>query len=1721
MAKVRFDAPIFSLTPAESRERAEKAAQNINTDPDVQYMYDAAGGGFLFAGRDTLVGTVGMRLGMAFDDAFADTPSDPLNLSKSKSEYNPVSDPATFGGDNNPEGVAEMLKTVPYSEWPFILSSNSYAQMVDRTMFIKAGLPEAQSMVSGAEALAATGIDLVALTAIGIAAEPLAIAGLGARTTLAGRAASVGLGSWRSQAMAEAAAEAAATVSRLNLTARFAALGVAEEAMYHSLRNGLDPVYDPSATSVMLQLAGSGTIAGVLGGGVFGRAFVRSHIEEAADEFRRLRTTELPGGYTITWGDRVQFNAPAAADQMLFAPGALSMVDETRRVGRDLFFDWKRRADLGVVDTNIPGTRTLPLGEVPIAGAPRPVRRPTEETTPTIVPEETIQPSRVAVNREELAARKFLEEPFTIVRVGEAGFERGLPLPNARAMAKVERGRNQWNLADSPVPLLGSSVYRETSSDSAFKLVTNAEAGFRRYTPFFVSDNPDLAISQGGKDVFIEFDASLVNGSVNREKPIAKELGMGSEFKIDRTVVGSVKSLTFKNQKTLERFKAKFSKTFDFDNVETTERGLKVSRKKDARSTKVAKIDEEPIFEKAVQPTSPAGLETPAPVRSLAEEIAEEAQRPLRPTVGKTAKPTIGIRSAIKAAAFELSLAGVELTEEVFAMLGRALVNTNGRRLQAGGFNKAFWEEVTSNISPEAAARLRPTAERAFIPGVDRTVMDAVVRDDMVTEIWNHFRAGTHMDPAGEKSLIFQVLQEIRERGGMVNRKVVEDVVDGLREISQKPPKRINAKGKEVLDANARRAAVIKIINEKIGTAKGAKLSAAARAEIKAKPMYLPASLLNKMSVKTTGAGGAGAAGAGLLGPSPAPMGGGADFSNVPQLRQWFTERMPLLSPLFNQAARAMESNNGAARLVAWLSFNARRALDKAQPQTIFESGTMLLHKTMFTFLKGYRNGYVRFAMGGGVENVPAPTNIVSVMRHAFGKRELQRQFNQRVIKQLRTGNYDDALSAVNETAQGFRQIFNSIHEVAAEAGLRGFTKGAVRNYMPRVWRFDKIRRLATTEAGKQDLISLIRTAIDQDGRRVVIDGVEQVFTDDIDEAATAFANRLIDIARGSENAPLTQQDQELFDSLSELLGPIKAKTASKTPFGRGRLLLNEEASVALRNNPFNDNTNTLSLADLTNDDLPFVFRKYITSVMGAVNEKRLLDAFNAEMKARGVFGPRFVTSKGEVLQNEVEVDTVDKMLALVNKLGDTMEKGTMEGLREVIGAIRYEPIHQGSQGIFDKTLGIAMPFGYLTTGGQFGLAALGELSRIVGTLGLRNTIQQMPILVEMLKNWKNLDLPAQNFASFIDSWLAPSTDRMRRALFDPTVDAVRSAEIGGGGAIYNGVKRVLDSTANVMSDISGLAPITSFTQQLTAATSVQHLYDVAKGVAKRLDPATVRTLGLEPAQYEEAIRFVGANAKVENRFLGSRVVDMANIDQKEMDLVKTFVNRMVRTRIQDMPTRGDFHKHAFSFLGRLLTQFRTFNLKGVDNFLVQNAGRLGRGGGVKVVQEISATLLFAGLIQYGRNYADLKSYEAANNKKKVEELEKTLTIPGFIRGAMTGPAEFSFLTIGADALWTSTVSPDPLFSPYRYSGLNWYGFPGEAIYNRTKAVIGDVYGATVGQAMETGLEGEITESTVHKARLLLPFQNIIGVKQFLNVAEEEIDVLFNLNRNQPRKSRN
>jgi hypothetical protein len=728
----------------------------------------------------------------------------------------------------------------------------------------------------------------------------------------------------------------------------------------------------------------------------------------------------------------------------------------------------------------------------------------------------------------------------------------------------------------------------------------------------------------------------------------------------------------------------------------------------------------------------------------------------------------------------------------------------------------------------------------------------------------------------------------------------------------------------------------------------------------------------------------------------------------------------------------------------------------------------------------------------------------------------LYREFDEKVAKQLRTGAFDDASDAVNETARGIRDLLNKVHNMGFEVGLKGFQKMGVQNYMPRLWRWDRIRRLGTTAEGKQALIDLVRKSIDQNGRRVVIDGVEQTLTGDIDDAARVFTDRLLAIANKTENAPLLEQEQELADSLLRLEAPIKGKGPSGgTPFGRARTLLDESAEISLSQDFLGSGRNALSVADLTNNDLPFVMRKYITSIMGSINQRRMINAFNAELRARGVFGPEYKTKTGEILKGEVEAETVEDMIKLARKIGgsETISAGQEEAFYELMAAIRYDPIHKGVMNVPSRLLGLLMNYGYLVTGGQFGLAQMGEISRLVGTLGLGKVITQMPILKEMVTNWKNLDRDSQNFASFIDSWFSPSTDRLRRAF---TTDMTRTQEFSG---VLGALERGMGAAANTFSDISLLAPITSFTQQLTAATTLQHLYDVAKYGSKRLDDATVRALGLEPEQYEQIIRFIGKNAETRAGFMGERIVGLKNIDAKDMDLVKAFVQRMVESRIQSVATRGDFHKSAFSVLGRLMTQFRTFNLKGIDNFLIQNATRVGRGGGLKVAQEITATLMFAGTIQYLRTYADWRSQTAARDWKEAKETEKRLGLQGFIRGAFTGPAEFFVPSLLTDGIASFTTG-SPVFSQYRYSGLDWFGFPGEAQTRRAVSVATDLYGRAVGKPLGLDTEREITQGTIRKARLLLPGQNLPGLKQYLNIAESEISDAWNLRERQPRRAK-
>jgi hypothetical protein len=128
------------------------------------------------------------------------------------------------------------------------------------------------------------------------------------------------------------------------------------------------------------------------------------------------------------------------------------------------------------------------------------------------------------------------------------------------------------------------SVYHETSLDNARKLIPRLERWNARSHSIDVSDNLDLALGQGGRGVVLEFDPRLVNGFERTgEKPmlgIVKEMGGGTEYRVDSSYVGSVKAVIAKTQRQVDALKKiqGLDKRFDFDAAEQTERGIRIPR---------------------------------------------------------------------------------------------------------------------------------------------------------------------------------------------------------------------------------------------------------------------------------------------------------------------------------------------------------------------------------------------------------------------------------------------------------------------------------------------------------------------------------------------------------------------------------------------------------------------------------------------------------------------------------------------------------------------------------------------------------------------------------------------------------------------------------------------------------------------------------------------------------------------------------------------------------------------------------------------------------------------------------------------------------------------------------------------------------------------------------------------------------------------------------------
>lgn len=1727
---LKTQSPVDLMSAAERYSYEQDLQLNPPVESNIKAMTDTLGP-FMSGLVSSWTGKATYYLERQFNQLTSDDEAylAPLNFNQKKTKqydpFNPVADnrgleafaPHREEGLNNLEGITSDLMSVSSENWPWLLGSKSYGEFQDKLDQVRVATPEFAAQGSTAGKIAGFVGDTAAIVNMSMALEPLAFLSEGRAMSLAG-----GRIALRSSAerwgnmvrVSEEAAQAAETVSRLAGMRKYAALGVAEEIAIKIARSGVDPTYDPDAST----LAFDGVLAAGLGGTI-GSFAARAYYSDAVESYANRYLHQIrAGNRVIHYRSPLAFVTAAAADRTLLGQTVAPVGETIDNIADDAYEAFSRTGR-----ENVPGTESVGL---PILQGENVANRADEVGASMLAGD--VRPA----NFGEVMYTPGNENLIRQILGGNRGGWRGVMAAAAnRLRPRGELARSIRRGAGIPEELRPSGVFM-TNRRGARELA----AGL-------------------GDDVAI--DRNLYPGGQGR--------GTGIEIELDSRNLRGDFVQSDRLFAAAEQGDVAFQYRGQWRQLRENIRAISV--KADADPTEVGRVREMLQGRGWSRRTLADGTTVYTPPRRTG--YAAAAQRNIN--------AINGIRSAVLTIAAEISRRGGTVDQEMTRTIARALFAGHAAGLRGASLESSVYRTVERFLGEDVVQRIRDvrrSGNAVSIGTLDQSFDDLVQRSNTIDGLWSQFDTG--LDEAGEAlpglgtssvyglddpdgvSLILQVANEIRNRGTVVTRDMFEEIIEDLRAIMQDPPMRVNSRGQRVLDSRARLAQVAGVINSRVGNqgrriyvprALGttvrntgqrlAALRAAARAReqarVNAGAPAVPGTRVAAAQPVPPAAGGGGAAGTGgaagsaVVPPNAPPGGTSIDGARRMQEEVPIARGSDTFGPIqrfFNQAAVVLRIRNPAARMAVWEAFNARRALatesgvNVAQGRTVFEEGSYEMTGHLATGLLAWRNGYTRYALNRGASD---RITMMDSLRTAFSrnKRQMMEEFDNAVVQQLRSGNFNHPSEAVNQTARTLKQIFNDIHTAANEAGVRGFQTSAVANYFPRLWRWDRIGRLGTTVEGRQALEDLLFTALGgaTGTRQIVTETGAVVNLTDVREAAKVLTNRLISLSNDSDAAPLLDIDDEIARAIDNLQGPVSPGGTSPTPFGRARIMMDEGASMATAQDFLNIGRSNLSLADLTVTDIPTILKKYSVSVYGAINERRFIDSFNEQLAHYGIL---------DVNGNPVQIDSIEAMIGTINRIGNldatmggSMNEEATAAFREIVSALRYEPLHRSNRELAglerwgSATLGTMLPLGYLSTGGMFGLVAAGETSRIIGTVGMGSMLRQMPILSEMVGNWNNMDEGARNFAGMMDHWFHPSTDRLRRALMQ---DISNQA-----GDETNPFIRGLNSVANFFSDITLLAPVTSFTQNLMAASTIQHLYDVSRNAANRFDDATIRTLGLEPAQYDEIVQFVGSNAVTRNGLAGERIVDLRNINDVRMDNLRAFVDRAVRTRIQDMPTRGDFHRIGFTWYGRLLTQFRGFNLKGVDNFLFQNITRSKRGGNagrLRVAQEITATMLFAGLIQYARQIGDAASARATGDDEKARDIEqRMLTKAGFVRGAFTGPSEFFLPIMAVDAAWTAAVDDDPLFSAYRYSGLNWYGFPAQSFLSKTWDITKDVAGATVQRAIgNEDKERDITQSTVHKFRLLLPFQNFPAMKHFLNVTEAEIAEEFNLLKKQTRK---
>jgi len=698
--------------------------------------------------------------------------------------------------------------------------------------------------------------------------------------------------------------------------------------------------------------------------------------------------------------------------------------------------------------------------------------------------------------------------------------------------------------------------------------------------------------------------------------------------------------------------------------------------------------------------------------------------------------------------------------------------------------------------------------------------------------------------------------------------------------------------------------------------------------------------------------------------------------------------------------------------------------------------------------------------------------------RSRFGFKARQ-EYEEAVTKAIRAGGSDDPHIA--KAAQALQGMYREFAELLRDSGVKGFEElMPSSNYVPRLFNFNEVGAIHDT-IGTGNLELLIAQAI-----KNATKGLDE---DDVAKVAKKYVETLRRVRTGESTLNHVQLTELQFETLKEMVeGEISDEALNailsgiKTGTGEGvvsrakkRLVLDETATIKVNGVDY-------SFQDLLMNNAFDVANMYAHQMSGQIGLARI-----------------GIKSRADWARIMSDIDNT-KHLSGLSEADIANQKEMLDIIyRSITGA----PLHK--KGMTSEMLQLIRDYNYARVMNQTGWAQLPEIFNAMGEHGIITFMKAIPTFGRIIRNAKTGTFNDEFMAELDSIWAFGNDPIIRRA-------SSRHSEPSEGVAVDNrgvripftqkrvgnmeGIHRTLKAAGKVTSTLSGMAPITTSFERMTAIMIVKNFADMAKGSSK-YTMERLAAMGINDKKSLEAIltQLRTHSGTVEGPLSG-RTINALNIDKwDDIEAREAFITAVQRATHRSIQRNnvGDMAKWMTTDLGQTAMQFRSFVFGAYEK---QTLRGFNQHDSAMALQFIMTTMV-AAMAYTGQTY--VKSIGRKDQKEYLDRMLSPLAIAksGFLRSGWA-----SLLPAAWDAGADFIVDPPHawMFGYARSSGQASSlveGIPTVGMFTAANK--------SAHALVESGLTSrELTQKDIRTLGSLMIFQNLHPVQWAINAAASQ-----------------